>query len=64
VRKNGKITGFNIDPKFKNPDLTRFKDDRYLNFFSGYQFSKWSELKKYFGGNLEAANYLAREDTF
>ncbi len=63
-RKNGKIIGFNIDPKFKNPDLTRFADVRYLNFFSGYQFSKWSELKKHFGGNLEPADYLAREEIY
>ena len=63
-RKNGKVIGFNIDPKFKNPDLTRFTEVRQLNFFSGYQFSKWSALKKHFGGNLEPADLLAREDTY
>ena len=51
-RKNGKLTGMNIDPKFKNPDMNKLTDCYQMKTFTGFQFSKTSALKKRFGGNL------------
>ncbi|MDR3694394.1 right-handed parallel beta-helix repeat-containing protein [Mucilaginibacter sp.] len=59
-KKNRRLTGFNIDPKFNEPDLTRFTAVSQLHSFPGYQFSKSSALKKHFGGDLEPADFLNR----
>jgi hypothetical protein len=52
--------GWNIDPEFKDPDLTKFTDMAKMNFFQGYEFSETSKLKKVFRGDLETAKYLNR----
>ena len=54
-RKNGKLTGMNIDPKFKNPDISKLTDCHQMKTFTGFQFSKISALKKRFGGDLAQA---------
>ena len=51
-RKNGKLTGMNIDPKFKSPDISNLTDCNQMKTFTGFQFSKISVLKKRFGGDL------------
>jgi hypothetical protein len=51
-QKNGKLTGMNIDPRFKNPDITKLTDCNQMKAFIGYQFSKTSALKKRFGNDL------------
>ena len=52
-RRNGKLTGLNIDPKFKNPDISNLTDFDQMHQFTGYQFSNESALKKVFGGDLK-----------
>ena len=61
-RKNGKLIGFNINPKFNQPDLTKFTAINQLHSFPGYQFSKSSALKNLFGGNLDPADLLNKAD--
>ena len=51
-RKNKKLTGMNIDPKFKNPDISKLTDCNQMKTFTGFQFSNMSALKIRFGGDL------------
>jgi hypothetical protein len=52
-QKKGKIVGLNINPKFKNQDMTKLTNVRQAHLFTGYRFSEGSALKKPFGGDLE-----------
>jgi hypothetical protein len=51
-QKDGKLTGWNIDPKFKDPDITKLTDTEEVHQFSGFTFSEKSKLRNLFGGDL------------
>lgn len=45
-QKNGKITGLNLQPEFKNPGKTEITGEGQLNDFTGYKLPRNSILKR------------------
>jgi len=56
----GHVVGLNIDPGFKNPNITGITTLGAVELFSGYRLSEASLLKKLFGGDLDQAVFERR----